>query len=361
MKRFIAFESSLLLLAALVQFSAAQNWTVNGPLPRYGHSAVFDPSTRQMIIFGGNSEGYTQERADLDVWRLLPSASLSGVQNWVPVYPAGSNPPQRWGHFAAYDEASNRMIVFAGTGFSTYSDVWVLTHANGSGGYPAWIQVSAGGPPPRYFAASAYDPVSNTLMTYSGSGVPDYWLLSHANGLGGTPTWTYVSDLQGGPGTRIGQTAVYDAATNELIVFGGSTQTYGTALNDVWVLKNANGTAGTPVWQQLSPTGGPPAGRVYASAIYDPVSGVMTVFGGSLGDEMGDTNDTWFLSNANGVGGTPSWSTFTQNLIDDPRYRDSHSAVYDASRNLMIIYGGEDVYDTQGMSDMFFLSHANGH
>ena len=223
------------------------------------------------------------------------------------------------------------------------------------------MQVSpAGGPPPRYFAATAYDPVSNTLMTYSGSGVPDYWVLSHANGLGGTPTWTYVQSLVGGPGTRIGQTAVYDASTNELIVFAGSDQ-YEKVYNDVWVLKNANGTAGTPVWQQLFPTGGPPAGRVYGTAIYDPVSDVMTVFGGCLGIDMGDTNDTWFLSNANGAGGTPAWTTFSQNLADDPRYRDSHSAVYDASRNVMIIYGGEELYDTSGMSDVFFLSHANGH
>jgi len=359
MKRFIAFGSSLLLLA-LVQFSAAQKWTANGPLPRYGQSAVFDPSTRQMIIFGGNSQGYTKKRADLDVWRLLPSASLSGVQNWVPVYPGGSNPHQRWGHFAAYDQGSNRMIVFAGTGSDTYSDVWVLTHANGHGGYPTWIQVSGGGPPPRYFAATAYDPVSNTLMTYSGSGVPDYWLLSHANGLGGTPIWTYVSSLEGGPGTRVGQTAVYDASTNELIVFAGSDQ-HGNVYNDVWVLKNANGTGATPVWQQLFPTGEPPAARAYTTAIYDPASGVMTVFGGSLGLEMGDTNDTWFLSNANGAGGTPSWTTFSQNLTDDPRYRDSHSAVYDASRNVMIIYGGEDSHYSSGMSDVFFLSHANGH
>jgi Galactose oxidase, central domain len=372
MKRTIAAWSSLLLLGAFVQFAVAQNWTPNGPLPREGHSAVFDPSTRQMIIFGGNSsEGYTQEEGNTDVWRLLPSAALAGVQNWVASHPTGTPPTGRWGHLAVYDPASNRMIVFAGTNAALFfNDVWGLTNANGNGGPSAWLQQGVAGEPPypRAFVAGAYDPGSNTLMVYGGSTDPsvpcgpslaDYWVLSHANGLGGTPTWTSLSPLGGGPGPRCGQSAVYDSATNELIVFGGG-NSQGAVFNDVWILKNANGTAGTPAWQELFPTGGPPGARVLSSATYDPVSNVMTIFGGALGSEGGSTNDTWFLSNANGAGGTPAWSTFTQSRTDDPQFRDSHTAVYDASRNVMIIYGGETQLIDWVLGDVFFLSHANG-
>jgi len=371
MKRTIVAWSSLLFLGVFMQFASAQSWTSNGPLPREAHSAVFDPATRQMIIFGGNSSGgYTQQEGNTDVWRLLPSASLSGVQNWVASHPTGTPPEGRWGHFAGYDPASNRMIVFGGRTAGTFlNDLWMLTNANGSGGQSAWSQVSTAGGPPytRAYTSAAYDPVSNTLMVYGGStdpsvpcGTPlaDYWILSYANGLGGTPTWTYLSPLGGGPGLRCGQSAVYDATTNELIVFGGSNGQQ-VLFNDVWVLKNANGTAGTPTWQELFPTGGPPQGRALSSAIYDPVSNVMTIFGGALGTG-GSTNDTWFLTHANGAGGTPAWSTFSQSLVDDPQFRDSHTGVYDASRNVMIVYGGEINALNWVLGDTFFLSHANG-
>lgn len=370
MKRTTLIASSLLLLGALVQFTAAQNstWISNGPLPRKAHSAVFDPSSQQMIIFGGTSfNSYSQLYFNADVWRLLPSASLSGVQNWVAAHPGGTPPSGREGHFAGYDPGTNRMIVFGGTGGSDLNDVWILTNANGNGGSSGWSQLSPVGGPPygRGHASGGYDPGSNTLMIYGGgsgncgSPLSDYWVLTNANGLGGTPTWTYLSPLGGGPGRRCGQTAVYDPRSNELIVFGGSNANY-VYFNDVWILKNANGTAGTPVWQELFPAGGPQA-RAFSSAIYDPVSNVMTVFGGALAFEGATTNDVWFLAGANGSAGTPVWSTFFHSLTDDPTFRDSHTAVYDASRNIMIIFGGEPLGDyTYFFGGVFFLSDANG-
>ena len=68
------------------------------------------------------------------------------------------------------------------------------------------------------------------------------------------------------PAIRYGHTGVYDAGGNRLIVFGGIENnigggTFDATFDDVWVLSNANGVGGTPVWSQLSPTGGPPAAR----------------------------------------------------------------------------------------------------
>ena len=97
MKRTIV--TGLLLFGAFLQLAAAQSWTSNGPIPRYGQSAVFDSLTKQMIVFGGFS-GANGQTLDADVWRLLPSASLSGLQNWVAVHPAGTLPPGRGGHVA---------------------------------------------------------------------------------------------------------------------------------------------------------------------------------------------------------------------------------------------------------------------
>ena len=77
-----------------------------------------------------------------------------------------------------------------------------------------------------------------------------------------TATWTYFSPAGGGPGPRDGQTAVYDSASNELILFGGTNNQETVTFNDIWILKNANGMAGTPVWQKLFPMGGPPQGKI---------------------------------------------------------------------------------------------------
>ena len=364
-KRWVATCCPLLLVGAVVQFAVAQpTWTSNGPKPRYAHSAVFDPSTRQMIIYGGYSPQNPHYYIDGDVWRLLPSASLSGGQNWVASHPTGTPPAARYGHLGGYDPQSNRMIVFAGKAPGCTNDVWVLSNANGNAGPSAWLQLSPIGsvPSPRGFSAGAYDPTSNTLMVYGGdacgSALGDYSVLSNANGLGGTPTWTEFFPT-GGPGARSGATAVYDPGSHELILFGGwdGANTY---FNDVWVLTNANGTAGTPVWQQVLPTGGPPFERAYSSATYDPVSDVMTMCGGYHGP-YDWWNDVWVLTNASGTHGThTAWAKIAQSSVIFPLGRYSHTAVYDASRNVMIMFGGNVTNKPLAANDIFFLSDANG-
>jgi Kelch motif/Galactose oxidase, central domain len=365
MKTAIKVWSSLLLLGVLVPCAAAQSWTPNGPLPRFSHSAVFDPSTKQMIVFGGLS-GYGGQIFDADVWRLLPSASLAGVQNWVALHTTGTAPAARGAHVAGYDPASNRMVVFGGqTADGCVNDVWVLTNANGSGGLAAWSQLTpVGGPPEsRERFGSAYDPVSNTLMVYGGfdcqtsAVLNDYWVLSNANGVSGTPTWTELPTGLGGPSPRYGQTAVYDPTTNELIVYGGTNGQYHSIYGDIWVISDANGTGGYPGWQQVFPVGDPPQGREVHSATYDPVTNVMTIYGGygSSGSTLGDA---WVLTHANNMGGTPVWTQVAENSTVFAARRTEHTAVYDASRNVMIVFGGGVSAAT---NDVFLLSDANGH
>ena len=200
MKRNSATWFSSLLVAAVVQVAAAQGWISNGPSPRKAHSAVFDPSTRQMIIFGGTSfNSFSQRFANNDVWRLLPSASLSGVQSWVASNPMGTPPAERRGQFARYHPVSYRMIVFGGETLNLdndiyLNDVWVLTNANGNGGPPAWIGGGSGGPIGRLYTAGAYDPISNTLMIYGGETSPVSWLTT-----GFFPTQTGWAGRRPGP------------------------------------------------------------------------------------------------------------------------------------------------------------------
>jgi hypothetical protein len=76
-----------------------------------------------------------------------------------------------------------------------------------------------------------------------------------------------------------------------MTVFGGLVN-YALA-NDVWVLSNANGLAGTPAWTQLTPTG-EPTKRYGHSAVYRSSNNRMIVFGGL--SVLGLANDVWVLS-----------------------------------------------------------------
>lgn len=343
----------------------AQAWQPIGPSPRSSHSAVEDPTTSSVVVFGGLRTETNGGLLDLnDTWRL--NANLT----WTALHPKGPLPTARQGHTAVYDSTNNRMIVFAGgEGFDSpcANDIWVLENANGHGGTPAWTQLSPSGslPPARVLHGAAYDPNTNSMIVYGGSDCfsityGDLWVLSTANGLGGTPTWTQLSTVGGGPGIREIQGGVaYDSANNRLIVFGGIT-TNGAVNNDVWVLSNANGHGGTPTWTQLSPTGTLPPARAQNSTNYDPTTNTLIIFGGA--GNSGILQDSWVLSNANGLGGTPTWTQLSlSSLFPVGRY--GHTGVYNPTTNKMTIYGGV-AFDTGTLpiiaNDTWVLNHANG-
>jgi hypothetical protein len=122
-----------------------------------------------------------------------------------------------------------------------------------------------------------------------------------------------------------------------MLVFGGDSGS--TFYSDLWQLSHANGTGGTPTWTPVSPGGNAPVARSGHSAIYDAVNSRMTIYGGQTSTSTSSLlNDFWVLTSANGQGGAPSW---TQLIPQSPgAYRSFHSAVYDSSLNVMLIFGG---------------------
>jgi hypothetical protein len=213
------------------------------------------------------------------------------------------------------------MIMFGGrncSGGGSYNDVWIMTNANGVGGTPQWISLStAGAPTARNNHSAVYDAANDRMIIFGGCmfgctpTLNDVWVLTNAKGLGpGTPTWIQLSIPGAQPSGRQSHRAAYDAASNRMIVFSGQNGagTLGPNLFlDVWVLTNANGLGGTPQWTQLSPTGGPPPGEYGSSAVYDSANNRLMVFGGSNQSGVA-TNASWVLSNASGTGGTPTWT-----------------------------------------------------
>lgn len=279
------------------------------PPPRYAHTAVYDQANNRMIVFGGCADVACFIPLN-DTWVLSDANGVGGTAAWTQLSPSGPLPSARSNHAAIYDAANNRMIVFGGYSTQSLTDVWALTNANGQGGTPAWTQLSpAGGPPDSLDGSSVvYDAADNIATVFGGYWVNSVWTLSHANGLGGTPAWTNLvpNGAPGSPGTRAAHSAVYDPANNRMIIYGGNAD-LGldnpdfdfVAYSDVWVLANANGLGGSAVWTQLHPKGFQPVGRIGHSALYDPATNRMTMFGGVSIEAV--FTSVWVLYVANGL------------------------------------------------------------
>jgi hypothetical protein len=340
-----------------------------------GETGVYDPSTNTLIVFGGYN------------WMDAPNGGLPALTNTV-ILQTGANglaaggfttliangalgsPAARTVSRAVYDSVNNRLIISGGftDRRTAVNDVWVLTNANGQGGTPAWTQLAPSGPPPppRGGHTAVYDAANNTMTIFGGFDevleFNDVWVLSHANGLGGTPTWAKLLPAGTPPKYTIDGTAVYDSNNAIITVFGGANFDQTASTNEVWTLTHANGLGGSPQWTTIVAPGatGSPSPRWGHNATYDIANNRMTIFGGvpTFGPfRYIELNDVWVLANANGLGGTPAW-TRLKPKGPPPAPRISAVGAYDAVNNRMIIFSGYSV--DGGFWSSWVLTHANG-
>jgi hypothetical protein len=104
----------------------------------------------------------------------------------------------------------------------------------------------------------------------------------------------------------------------------------GAYRNDVWTTD----LGPLSTWKHLLPSGSAPVGRSSHSAIYDAPRHRMIVFGGS--DGGGYRNDVWALSL---VAGSETWTQLAPSGAP-PSTRRSHSAIYDPVNQRMIVFSG---------------------
>ena len=346
------------------------------PAARFGGAVAYDAAHDRLLLFGGVTLG---ERFD-DTWAL----SLAGAPSWSEIVPTGARPAARELTDGVYDPSGDRFVIFGGFGLAgALHDAWALPLS----GPATWSELVANGGPGGVWAFGvAYDPVASRLVIHGGGGnqgfVDEAWALA----LAGSPQWTLVAPVTVRPTERLGHVAVHDPLRDRMLVFGGRTPT-GTPLSDVWAYDLAQ-----QKWTLLSPAGTPPSPRFQHHAVYDPVRDRLIVFGGAglpgtlLGDvwalelsespawtplaptgtppsprrahsliydslrdrlvmaggldASGRLNDAWTLS----LTGTPAWSPIVPiGLIPLPRW--GHSAVYDAARDRMVMFGGETATD----------------
>lgn len=196
-----------------------------------------------------------------------------------------------------------------------------------------WVQSGAplSGPTPRYDSSMVFDAATNNVLLFggfNGTELADTWSWNGS-------AWTKLSPVTSPPALR-GAAMVYDAATNDVVLFGGLSASGLVA--DTWTW---NGTT----WTKLTVIG--PAARSGASAAYDAATHNVVLFGGE--GSTGPLSDTWIWN------GT-AWSAPTL-TSPAPSARHDSSVAYDAATNNVVLYGGEG--PTSAISDTWTWDGTN--
>jgi hypothetical protein len=198
-------------------------------------------------------------------------------------------PWPRGGHALAYDSGRGRVVLFGGVatvpaptpsipnGFTetTFNDTWEW---DGS----LWSQMANFGPPARCDHVLVYDAARQQVLLFGGLSsqlpVADTWAWNGED-------WTQLSDS--GPPARSRHAAAYDSARQRVVLFGGQ-RTDPTAglimLGDTWEWDGQD-------WTQVSETG--PSPRQLAVMAFDSARNKTVLFGGTNMFMDVSTGDTW--------------------------------------------------------------------
>jgi Putative Ig domain/Galactose oxidase, central domain len=274
-------------------------WTEQGPAEsppaRIDATMAFDDATNQMVLFGGNANGASLS----DTWTWgYPEGFVPAA--WTQLDPAMS-PSARFGASMAYDEATGQLVLFGGqgSGGSNLGDTWTW---NGS----TWTeQDPATSPPAQGSAPMAYDPDTGQLILFAFDG--DTWEWDGSD-------WAQLLPATS-PSARDESSMAFDPNLGELVLFSGFPLT-----DDTWAWNGSD-------WTQLSPSSSPPA-RYAASMTDDPMTNQTVLFGGVGASLFGDTW-TW-----NGA----TWTE--QEPATSPSARVGATLAYDPAVASDVLFGG---------------------
>ncbi len=268
----------------------------------------------------------------------------------------------------AYDAATHQLILFGSNGNSTWA--W-----NGT----SWSQVDdasdpgctscSGSPPYMTTFGMAYDPLSRAVIVVGGDEGNDTWAWTGSS-------WKQVADASepgcticsNSPPATIGTQMAFDAATNQLVLFGGGASNYNFDYNDTWLLTFHGGT--TYTWSQVDAKTDPgctldclnsPPDRNVATMAYDTASKQLVLFGGeeSAGEANGQ-NDTWIwngtswqqVDDRNGADAGCGESRPTLDPCPtSPPARVGTAMAFDPALGQLVLFGGMNHYGSPEYND----------
>ena len=188
------------------------------------------------------------------------------------------HPSLRADYMEAYDPALSAVVLFGGVSVAQptgMNDTWEF--ASGQ-----WTNVTgAVAPPPRVGGGLVYDAAGGYLVLFGGESTDfteysptiygDTWVFNSTG-------WHELRTL-GAPSPRTDFAMTYDAASTEVVLFGGGVRSSTTGLwslfHDTWTFRGGQ-------WTNITATAGiAPSGRVRAGLVYDPVIGAALLVGGA--------------------------------------------------------------------------------
>ena len=284
------------------------------PGARAGHAMAYDAARRRVVLFGGS--GSTTFG---DTWLY------DGV-TWTLLNPAHA-PTPRSNAAAAYDSARQKLVVFGGLDASstTNAETWEWDGTD-------WTQVQlSAAPPARSGAVMAYDPV-RAVVVMAGGGLADTWEYDGAQ-------WRDVTPAS--PANQTDQVSdfamTYDRVTGKVVINGPATSGTGT---DTW---GWNGQ----VWTRLlAGSASTPSYRSDMTMVGDPVHGTVILVGGdasiglcfphALYNCLTTFNDAW----------TWNGSAWTAVAVAAPPPLAFVASAFDSWRGRLVIFGGESAGPT---------------
>ncbi|HLF07229.1 MAG TPA: kelch repeat-containing protein, partial [Thermoplasmata archaeon] len=278
---------------------------------RAEHSIAFNVATNKIILFGGTGSGipYTQDTFAYNV----------ASNTWVDTGPPGTKPVPRRGHGMAYLPGLKRTYLFGGSDSSgVRNDLWRYDDAN-----TTWSSVAAVGVPNPAAVPIVSDPSSDSLIVFGGCPVIGCMPFNDA-------TWVYNqwsnswTDKTPWPGKRQAHAFAYQPRLKKAALFGGSDGV--SDKSDTWVFDVTSDR-----WSRIhSPLA--PSPRRQVRMTYDSSIDRMVLFGGYTGSA---DRETWLLDLQN-----ETWSR--PNPASPPPARFGHSLTYDPIARRSVLFGGYD-------------------
>ena len=232
-------------------------WTARGIAPNTSHDngqfGAVDSANHVLMIFGGQDGGGSGCSTSGDTYTVNTS-TFSVAQ----LTTSGGPPGEQYFPHGGYNPPFNRLIISNGSSCSD-NDLWVLTDANGTGGSATWSDILEQGgmnQPPVGAFPSTYSPQVNMVFLVEQANMaqpPNLWQLSNADGLDlsgnpAMPVWA-VTTPTGAPGSGSLGAIAYDYPSNRLVV-----QIFQSNSVEYWVITGAFGPCPLP-----SPTPTPTA------------------------------------------------------------------------------------------------------
>ena len=294
------------------------NWVEVGsgsPSSRCCMGMAYDGATHSTLLFGGVGPGPAQTLYG-DTWNWHGG--------WLQLFPATS-PSARNGAVMAFDRAVGNIVLFGGTTINNPNGTGVFFNDTWTWDGTTWTeQFPPVSPPARTgYGNMVYDAATQTVVLFGGSNIAGV-----AGSLNDTWTWNGVAKTwtqqnpAASPSARLAPMA-YDAATHTVVLFGGSGNG-GAAYGDTWTW---NGTT----WTQRFPTSAPSA-RAEPAMTYDAALGVVVLFGGAVSGFWEDSaNDTWIWRGTN-------WTQIHPATVPPNRY--AFGMDYEPVHHYVLMFGG---------------------